>query len=264
MPRMVRQLVVALAAASLSASAPRTASVDLASQLARIPVERSLGGGNLRIVSLYRPEAEALLNSAGRTRPEMLDRLVREMYTPWARSWNGYLGDEAAFRTWANEALFDPSHPVHRTLPLALASILPNELTHQVHGLRPTDPDAGTVLDRTVGEGLATYAAWVHDGRRGCPAAALWYAETEWAWSLAHERELPAAITPIFDSRQRADLDRIASRSEHVLPEAPGAAGYSTGLRIVQAWVARHGDDRWVDLLDLPVRRVLETSGYAP
>lgn len=324
MSRMVRRLVVAFAVASLAACAPRTASVDLASQLARIPVERTLGDGNLRIVSLYRPEAEALLDTAGRSRSEVLDRLVRDVYAPWPRFWNGYLGDEAAFRSWADEALFDPSHPVHRTLPslleaqldslftasqawllettgksphgtwylvygpgwtdmgglgdigmvadftrqstdaARLASILPHELTHQVHGMRPADPDAGSVLDRTVGEGLATYAAWVHDGRQGPPAAALGYTEAEWAWSLAHERELMAAIAPTFDSRRRADLDRIASRSERVLPDGPGAAGYFTGLRIVQAWVARHGDDRWVDLLDLPVRRVLETSGYSP
>jgi hypothetical protein len=321
---MVRHFIFVPAVAILAACAPQTASVALPPQLARIPVERSLGDGNLRIVSLYRPEAEALLDSAGHSRAEMLDRLVRDVYAPWPRFWNGYLGDEAAFRTWADEALFDPSHPLYRTLPsllearldslftasqawlvettgktprgtwylvygpgwtdmgglgdigmvadftkqstdaAALAFILPHELTHQVHGARAADPDAGTVLDRTISEGLATYAAWVHDGRRGSPAVALGYTEAEWTWSLAHERELLAAIAPTFDSRRRADLDRIASRSDRVLPNGPGAAGYFTGLRIVQAWVARHGDQRWADLLDLPVRRVLETSGYAP
>lgn len=146
----------------------------------------------------------------------------------------------------------------------SLAFLLPHELVHQVHGARPADPDAGTALERTIGEGLAVYAAWVRDGRRGSPAAALGYTEEEWAWSLAHERELFAAMTPLFPSRARADLDRVASRSDHVLPASPGAAGYFTGLRIVQAWVARHGDDRWPTLLDLPVRAVLDGSGYAP
>ena len=129
MPRMLRRLAVALAAAGLTACAPRTASVDLASQLARVPVERSLGDGNLRIVSLYRPQAEALLDSAGRSRSEMLDRLVRDVYAPWPHFWNGYLGDEAAFRSWADEALFDPSHPVHRTLPSLLEAQLDSLFT---------------------------------------------------------------------------------------------------------------------------------------
>jgi hypothetical protein len=81
---------------------------------------------------------------------------------------------------------------------------------------------------------------------------------------VAHERDLLAAIAPTFGSRKRADLDRIASRGDRVLPGGPGAAGYFTGLRIVQAWVARHGEERWPELLDLPVRSVLDASGYAP
>jgi uncharacterized protein YjaZ len=146
----------------------------------------------------------------------------------------------------------------------ALAVLLPHELAHQVHGARPRDPDAGTVLDRTVSEGLASYVAWVYARRPGSPARALGYTEEEWAWSLAHERDLFAAIRPMLASRERTDIDRIASRSDHLLPGGPGAQGYFVGLRIVQAWTARHGEDRWPALLDLPVRTVLEESRYEP
>ena len=145
----------------------------------------------------------------------------------------------------------------------AIASLLPHELTHQVHGRRADDPDAGTVLDRIISEGFASYVAWVHGAGLRSEARSLMYSDDEWQWALAHERELFEAAQPILASRERSDGDRVASRSDRLIAGAPGAAGYFIGLRVVQAWVAAHGADSWQDIYDLPVAEVLERSGYA-
>ena len=124
----------------------------------------------------------------------------------------------------------------------AIADILPHELTHQVHGASPgrvNDPDRGTVLDRIVSEGFASYVAWVYGGGRRTPAQALMYPEPGWAWALAHEADLRAAAAPLLPSRRREDVDRVSSRSEHLLPGSPGADGYFLGYRLVQAYVAK-------------------------
>jgi hypothetical protein len=142
----------------------------------------------------------------------------------------------------------------------AIAAILPHELTHQVHGAGParaSDPDRGTVLDRIVGEGFASYVAWVYAGGRRTPAQSLMYAEPGWTWALAHEGELRAAATPLLGSRRREDTDRVSSRSAHLVAGSPGADGYFLGYRLVQAYVAKRGRDSWKEIYDLPVATVV-------
>lgn len=149
----------------------------------------------------------------------------------------------------------------------AIANILPHELAHQVHGVAPgraADPDTGTVLERIVSEGFASYVAWVYAGGALTPAEALVYDDAEWEWALAHEAELFDAVRPLLRSHLREDLDFVAARGIEVLPGGPGAAGYFLGFRIVQAYVARHGADSWKEIFDLPVAEVLARSGYPP
>jgi|GEM_PF-429602 len=142
-----------------------------------------------------------------------------------------------------------------------LARILPHELTHQVHAAAP-DRDAGTVLHRVIAEGFASYVAWLHAAGAASPARAIGYSEEEWSWARAHEPRLWQALQPTLASRDRADVDRIASRGEHLIEGDPAAVGYFLGFRIVQAFVAEHGADSWQDLFDLPAAAVLERSGY--
>ena len=287
--------------------------------------ELSLAGGDLRVVNLYRLEAAALRAGAGQPPDSVVARLAREVYRPYTEFWNGYLGDEAAFREWA-VALLAADHPIHDRLePLAalrldrrftegvewivrttgrrpagtwyivfgpgwtdmgglggigmvadftrlepdsaaVANLLPHELTHQVQGNAPAraaDPDAGTVLERIVNEGFASYVAWVYGEGQRTPAQALMYREPEWEWAVSHERELAAAVHPMLASRERKDLDRVASRSERIVTGAPGAVGYFLGFRIVQAYVAKRGNDAWKEIYDLPVAEVVGRSGYA-
>ena len=297
-----------------------------AHRLGSLPAELELAGGSLRVLNLFKLQAEALHETADMPADSALERLVRDVYAPYAGFWAGYLGDEAAFRRWAVK-LLDPEHPMHARLePLldvrldrgfteaaawlerttgrrpvgtwyivfgpgwtdmggltgigmvadftkmqpdstAIANILPHELTHQVHGAtagRASDAFAGTVLDRIVSEGFASYVAWVHGAGRRTEAESLGYDAAEWAWALEHERALFEAARPILESRERDDLNLVASRSEQLIADAPGAIGYFMGLRIVQSYVARHGADSWQDIFDLPVMTVLERSGYEP
>ena len=141
----------------------------------------------------------------------------------------------------------------------AIADILPHELTHQVHGsssARAGDPDRGTVLDRIVSEGFASYVAWVHGDGRRTPAQALMYDEAGWSWAIAHEAELRAAAAPLLRSKRREDGDRVSSRSAHLVAGSPGADGYFLGYRLVQAYVTKRGRDSWKEIYDLPVATV--------
>lgn len=143
-----------------------------------------------------------------------------------------------------------------------IESVLSHELAHQVHGSRGADPDGETVLGRVIGEGIASYVAWVYHEGRHTPAQSLFFESPEWEWAVQHERELGAAIQPMLGSRARADLDRVANRSVSLLPGAPGGAGYFIGFRIAQAFVARRGPLAWAEMLKLPVAEVLRQSGY--
>lgn len=142
----------------------------------------------------------------------------------------------------------------------AIADLLPHELTHQVHGGSPgriNDPDRGTVLDRIVSEGFASYVAWVYGGGRRTPAQALMYPGAGWTWALVREAELRAAAAPLLRSKRRQDVDLVSNRSEHLVPGSPGADGYFLGYRLVEAYVAKRGRDSWKEIYDLPVGTVL-------
>jgi hypothetical protein len=113
-----------------------------------------------------------------------------------------------------------------------------------------------------ISEGLASYAAFAYAAGRFTPAQSIHYTDAEWAWAVAHERELVAAARPYLGSRARADLDRFAARNQRLVDSGPGGVAYFLGFRIVQAYVAKHGSKSWTDLIDLPVAEVLARSGY--
>lgn len=142
-------------------------------------------------------------------------------------------------------------------------AILPHELTHQVHGRRAHDPDGDTVLGRVISEGLACYAAYAHAGGARSEAESALLDSAGWQAGLANERQIVAALEPLLGSRERSDLDRVASHSQQLIADGPVAAGYFVGFRIVQSYVARHGRDSWTRLASMPVREVVRRSGYA-
>jgi Predicted Zn-dependent protease (DUF2268) len=323
MIRATQLLLVATCCLYCSAQAQATDS--LSPRLSAVPLELYLADSSLRIVNLYKQEALAVRDLNRSSRSAVLDRLAREVYRPYASFWQGYLGDEAQFRQWAEASLFERDHPINTNLAgllnLRLDSLftasaawlvkatgrrprgvwyivfgpgwtdmgglsggtmladltkiepdreaiewrLAHELTHMVHGAstgQRTDPDSGTVLQRTISEGLASYATYVYAAGRRTTAQSIGYTDAEWSWALAHEQELTTAARPYLGSRRHADLNRFASRSERLIDAGPPAVAYFLGFRIVQAYVAKHGAASWTDVIDLPVREVLSRSGY--
>jgi hypothetical protein len=89
-------------------------------RLAAIPAETVLADGRLRIVNLYKTEAVIVHESHDRPSKEIVDRLVREVYAPFAPFWQGYLGDETAFRMWAAEKLLARDGPISTRLAACL------------------------------------------------------------------------------------------------------------------------------------------------
>jgi hypothetical protein len=89
-------------------------------KLAAIPAEVLLGDGSLRIVNLYKLQAIILREWHDRSPSEIVDRLVSEVYAPYASFWQGYLGDEAKFRKWAATKLLAGEHPIHTRIPACL------------------------------------------------------------------------------------------------------------------------------------------------
>ena len=212
-----------------------------------VPKQVSLAHGNLQVVNLYGLEVSILLRSQSRAPAEIVDQLAHDVYSPYSSFWPGYLGDEAAFREWAETKLLANSHPIHSRLsavrdldldelftqlskwvyqisgkqprgtwyvvfgpgwtnmgglddigmvldftrqeqnPEVIEFVLAHELTHQVNAARTDDPDEGTVLQRIVSEGLASYAAYVWAAGRKTPAQSVSYTSEEWQWALAHE-----------------------------------------------------------------------------
>jgi hypothetical protein len=92
----------------------------VARKLAAVPAEVLLADGRLHIVNLYKTQATILREWRDRPAPEILDRLVREVYAPFASFWQGYLGDESAFRKWAADKLLASDNPVQTRLPACL------------------------------------------------------------------------------------------------------------------------------------------------
>ena len=204
----------------------------------------------LRLDSLFTGIASWLVSTTGR-RPRGV------WYIVFGPGWT----DMGGFSDGTMLADFTKIEPIRDTIAFKLA----HELTHMLHGAsngQRSDPDSGTVLQRIISEGLASYATYAYGAGRLSAAQSVAYSDTDWTWALAHEAELIGATRPYLRSRTRADLNRFASRSERVVAAGAPAVAYFLGFRIVQEYVAKHGPASWADLIDLPVRDVVSRSGY--
>ena len=158
------------------------------------------------------------------------------------------------------DMIIDFTHPETELQDLVL--FMPHELTHQIMGLREGDPDEGTVLDRILSEGFATYVGYRFWGAEHTEAENLVYSEREWQWALENERRIFDKAREHLSSRDKADEQLFGDREARLFEGAPGAIGYFIGFRVIQAYVAKHGDESWVDLFDMPLKQILEQSGH--
>jgi hypothetical protein len=113
----------------------RPSEQTLAGRLKAVPIELYLADSSLRVVNVYKIQATILLESTGLSSAEVLDRLTREVYAPFGPFWRGYLGDETAFRTWAETKLLAANHPIHTRLPALIDMELDSLFTHSAEWL---------------------------------------------------------------------------------------------------------------------------------
>ena len=125
------------------------------------PVNTNLAGIlNLRLDSLFTASANWLVKASGR-RPRGV------WYIVFGPGWT----DMGGFTDGTMLVDLSKVEPDREAFELKLA----HELTHMVHGASTggTDPDGGTVLQRTISEGLASYAAYVYAAGRRTPSIRL-------------------------------------------------------------------------------------------
>lgn len=137
---------------------------------------------------------------------------------------------------------------------------IPHELNHFIYeSTRANDPDSDTPLRLTIDEGFACYYAYQYfDGKISKAQAVEDMTADEWNWYLLHEKEIFDKCAPYFYYKGKEDPLRKLG------PElnAPKTLFYWLGFRIVESYVEKHGADSWKDIYELPVREVLDRSGY--
>jgi hypothetical protein len=84
-------LVAVLNGAHGIAQSSQAESSALIRRVDALPKEVSLADGRLQLINLYKLEASILLGSPIRTRAEMVDQLVRDVFTPYASFGEGIL-----------------------------------------------------------------------------------------------------------------------------------------------------------------------------
>lgn len=152
---------------------------------------------------------------------------------------------------------------IRHYLPHEVGHIVRRRARHDPDRPAPPDPDRGTVLSSIIEEGFASYFADAYWGEEMTPNQALGYSEAEWRWALTHETELWEIAASELEETKRRVIRRYRAAREHLVSDGPGKVGYFIGYRIVEAYVAKHGNGSLHALIDLPVRQILEASGYA-
>ncbi len=137
---------------------------------------------------------------------------------------------------------------------------IPHELNHFIYEpTREDDPNKGTPLRLTIDEGFACFYAYKYFAGKISKAQAVeQMTEDEWNWYLLHEKEIFDRGAPHFFYKGEEDPLRKLGPEMN----APKTLFYWLGFRIVESYVDKHGVDSWKDIYDLPVKEVLDKSGY--
>lgn len=137
---------------------------------------------------------------------------------------------------------------------------IPHELNHFIYDpTRENDPHKETPLRLLVDEGFACFYAYIYfDGSISKYQTVEQMNELEWQWYLDHEKEIYQRCAPYFYYQGNEDpLRQLGSEMD-----APKTLFYWLGFRIVEFYTATHGQESWKEIYNLPVKEVLEKSGY--
>lgn len=137
---------------------------------------------------------------------------------------------------------------------------IPHELNHFIYDpTRTSDPHKETPLRLTIDEGFACFYTYKYFNKSISKAQAVeQMSNTDWQWYLTHEKEVYLKCKPFF--YYQGDEDPLRQLSKEL--NAPKTLFYWLGFRIVEFYVQEHGEESWLDIYDLPVKEVLEKSGY--
>jgi len=141
--------------------------------------------------------------------------------------------------------------------------VVSHEVAHVLRG-QASQPEAWTVLNVIVSEGVADYYKSVYWGDELNDAEVLGYSRSEWDWAVAHESELWRIAHNQLEDTSRTITDRYQRSDLRLHPEGPTRVGYFLGYRISEAYIARHGRDALIDLFRFRTRKILDDSGYSP
>lgn len=137
---------------------------------------------------------------------------------------------------------------------------MPHEFNHFIYdATRKDDPDKDTPLRLVIDEGLACfYAHRYFEGRISEAQAVEQMTDDEWNWYMLHEKDVFDKCSPYF--YYQGDGDPLRKLGDEL--GAPKTLFYWLGFRIVEFYVKGRDPDSWNDIYDLPVKEVLEKSGY--
>lgn len=163
--------------------------------------------------------------------------------------------DASQFALELNYQNNDLDYTLNKGIPHEL-----NHLAYEPHRLK--DPAHGTALAQLIDEGFACYFTWVFFDRKIPEYEAVENMGKEnWDWFLANEQELFKKLKPYFLDRN-GDNPLLRNDKHQLFPDAPKTLFYWMGFRIIEAYVAKHGEGSWKDIYQLPIQEVLEKSGY--
>jgi uncharacterized protein YjaZ len=137
---------------------------------------------------------------------------------------------------------------------------IPHEFNHFIYEpTRDNDPDKDTPLRLTIDEGFACYYTYKYfNGKISKSQAVEQMTDNDWNWYIKNEKEIYNKCSQYF--YYNGDDDPLRNLGTEM--NAPKTLFYWLGFRIIDSYVNKNGPDSWKDIYNLPVKEVLEKSGY--
>lgn len=159
-----------------------------------------------------------------------------------------------------NTMIVDLMHPIMDITHIKL--ILPHELNHQIFDkINPADTTM-RALYRVLDEGFAVFMDSVYYGSQYQPHEYFMYTKEELQFCMDNEKMIKDKLRKYLLSNDANVALSLANRGQKIFKGGPGAIGYFLGYRICRTYADKYGADSWKDIYRLPVKTILEKSGY--
>lgn len=155
--------------------------------------------------------------------------------------------------------VLDLSHPVN-TID-HIEQILPHELNHQIFDVLVPEDTTAKGLYRCINEGFAVYVDQLYYGDKYSLKDYLMYTQAGLDYCIKNDSVIVTKLKPFLFTSNRDHALALASRSDHIFKEGPGAIGYYLGYRICEEYVKRNGKNSWKKIYHLTPREIFAGSG---